>query len=363
MGSEATGGLSTGDPAMDPAPATEGSLAGYYSTPKLSAKTFIKKLGAMNRHSFDPEDRRAAAGLIRQVDPEFRRTLDLAVQASGARTRMTRDLVMTWVAEVVRLEWSGFIPSVDMLDEGAPLEALRQIAQIVRRPPPIVSAERSVTSPNRTKVEGNRKRKLAKQQREALIQLLKLTFLWMNLTRRLNIIDARGILSGALGHDRRQATDAEGFVLALIAPAKPDRLAALLEFAGLWETAVDSAREGERLARRSESEAREKIRSLQSLIEDARKETTALTTRIEGLQKELNDLRTALLAQKQSAATASKELTGRGLRLLQESIGADLEIVTEALQVDPPVIEVALKNLGTARRSIGEASRWLKSSA
>ena len=315
----------------------------------------------MNRHSFEVEDRRAAAGLIHQADPEFRRTLDLAVQALTARTRATRDLVMTWVAEVVRSEWTGRAPSVDMFD-GPPLEALRQVAQIVRRPPSVVPADRLDSPRDGTKAEENRKRKLARQQREALIQGLKLTFLWMSITRRLSIVDARGIISGALGRGRRQVADDEGFVPRLIAASKPDRLAALLEFAGLWESAVELARESERAARRSEAEAHERIRSLQSLLEKAGQETAALKTRIEYLQQELDDLHTTLLAQKQSAATGSKELTGRILRLLDESIAAHLEIVTEALEVDPPVIDVALKNLGTARKNIGEASKWLKSS-
>jgi hypothetical protein len=352
---------STGDPPAESTPAAEGSLIAYYSTPKLSAKNFIKQLSATSRHSFDVEDRRAAAGLIRLGDPEFRRTLDLAVQALTARTRMTRDLVMTWVAEVVRAEWAVRAPSVDMVD-APPLEALRQVAQIVRRPPPVLPAHRPVSPPDGTKAEENRKRKLARQQREALIQLLKLAFLWMSITRRVSIVDARDIISGALGRGRRQAVDDEGFVPRLIAPAKSDRLATLLEFAGLWEGAVESARESERTARRSEAEARERIRSLESLLEEAGNETTALTIRIEGLQQELDDLRIALLGQKQSAATSSKELSGRILRLLNESIAAHLEIVTEALEVDPPVIEVALKNLGTALRNIGEASQWLKPS-
>ena len=121
---------------------------------------------------------------------------------------------------------------------------------------------------------------------------------------------------------------------------------------GCGKPLSSSARESERAARHIEAEAHERIRSLESLLGEADKESTQLKTRINGLQQELDDLRTALLGQRQSAATASKELSGRILRLLNEGIAAHLEIVTEALEVDPPVIEVALKNLGTAHRNI-----------
>ena len=154
MAAEVPSGVST----AEQTPQAEGSLVAYYSTSKLTAKSFIKRLGATSRHSFDVEDRRAAFGLIRQSDPEFRRTLDLAVHSLTARTRVTRDLVMAWVAEVMTTEWAGRAPSVEMAD-APPLETLRKLAQVARRPPPLLPDIRPDSPFDMSKAEENRRKK------------------------------------------------------------------------------------------------------------------------------------------------------------------------------------------------------------
>ena len=355
------------------------TLGGYYATPKLRAKKFASDLRKGGLTSFDLADRTEAQQLRKRSDIEFSRTLDLAATAITFSHEQTRRMLLAWTADIIHHEATSIAPDVD-LSTGPPGHIFQRLAEAVGAAMRTAKAEQQQAPSARPTAEGtgqgstptsdggpattkliSPKEKKRRRLRQA--NFLLLCFVHLSQQRGLTVVEARSGLLEIVSGARKDRSAALQDAIAMVATTPVDRLSRLLNFVSPWESTEREARREAGTAREASSKAQAELADAKEKLAAERAAVGELRGEFERTKRDLRDAQSKALADRQERGAADRETRGRLLRFVTERMRHRIEVLAEALEAEPPAVDVAIKILKELDRDRGEEEQWLTTSA
>ena len=353
------------------------SLAAYYSSKPIRASTFVANFRKSAKRSFDREDHAEAHRLREETDSNYARTLELAVAGIGAPTGQIKAMVLSWIAEVIRHDIARLIPGT-ALDEVPAIHVFRSLtgALVAERAreseeqprgdgtqasrQPVQEPAASVSPPMRGRdPKSVVKARKGRQRRSTNLSLLVLLYLGEN--RGLSLVEARPHLADVVRRSKTPRSISSADAIAQLAAAKPERLGQLLGIIGLWDGAVDEARREAARSRDVERSARAEAEVLRGQVATMQAEIQQLRAEMSRLEADRQERERQALAERQRLGAIDRERRGRLFRFISETLAQRIAMAEEALQVQPPVVDVALQTVREIERDRKEEGEWLNS--
>ncbi|MDR3530177.1 MAG: hypothetical protein P4L90_06455 [Rhodopila sp.] len=327
------GAAEAAEPVIPPEP----TLAAYYGSPSPRPGDWLKVVRGLAERRFKQEDVEAALEGLGSLDPDLRKTWNLAKQASPPAA------VQRWVGDATRHLLAQNLKGT-MIDPMGP--ASEQIGRIADRLAPELRSERRET---RAKAEN----------------LLRLAIRHIMASRPdSNPGDILAILSAPLREggraDARLARSELNELLPHLSIGEFRMLSLVHTFMGdrvsVAEKGHRAAEENASILSASLADKRDRLRAADEALALAKARNEELATEVEQLKAAIDD-------NQQVGAFSRADLTGRVRALLSGRIDPLLADAMDALEIDPPIIEVAKDRVETVRAIIRKDLGWLDESS
>lgn len=297
------------------------TLATYFGASPVPAAAFVKAVRTGKVKRFTEVDVQEASTLIANTDPHGRRLLALASLSQ------LPDAIERWVWLTVQQRLRSALPADFDLLQADTVETCKTLLQHLSS---------SIASTD-------------KDRRESAETLLRLSLLWLVSRRALDGWTAFEQLKSTFFKDDAMAAKAARKMLTRGKIADISNASAV---AGLAREAVREARSQMETEARRQATLQAQLNTAQAEIVERRAQVERLSLERDGLAQQFQDAKVQLDQSHQHWGHDVTDIKTRQNALLQQRIMPLLSDAIDALEIDPPAPDIALRRLKLALSSI-----------